>query len=293
MPRFMKERSTSKYLTGFALIVFLLLSGAASILRAQEKGSEDLEKYKLRLDGEFFYSSPSGTLQGQALDVPIDFQKDLGFASYPTFGAKVDWKFTRKNHLYVSFGQFNTDHSTTLQRTITFNGTTFNAGLQAQSQLHVFLISPGYQYDIIRRRRGHLGIGLQMNILDNSATISAQAQVITTPTGTITPAATITTAAKSASASLIAPLPVAGPQYRLYLTNSPRLFVEGDLYGMYFFGYGNFISTENHVGLNLSNHFAATVGYQLASRLVVTPSSERFDMHLTQKGVIAGLEYTF
>jgi hypothetical protein len=31
------------------------------------------------------------------------------------------------------------------------------------------------------------------------------------------------------------PIPVAGPQFRLYLTDSPRVFVEGNVYGMYLF----------------------------------------------------------
>jgi len=48
--------------------------------------------------------------------------------------------------------------------------------------------------------------------------------------------------------SLLAPLPVAGPQFRFYLTNSPRLYVEGNVYGMYFFGCGNFVSTADDIG---------------------------------------------
>ena len=41
--------------------------------------------------------------------------------------------------------------------------------------------------------------------------------------------------------------PVAGSQFRFYLTNSPRLFVEGNVYGMYLFGYGNFVSTSDTI----------------------------------------------
>jgi hypothetical protein len=43
---------------------------------------------------------------------------------------------------------------------------------------------------------------------------------------------------------LRAPLPVVGPDVRFYLLpNSSRLFVTGNLLGMYFLGYGNFLST--------------------------------------------------
>jgi hypothetical protein len=44
--------------------------------------------------------------------------------------------------------------------------------------------------------------------------------------------------AATASGSLLAPIPVAGPDFRFYLTNSPRLFVEGQVLGMYFFATG-------------------------------------------------------
>jgi hypothetical protein len=245
---------------------------------------EDFDQYRLRLSGEWFYSTPSGTIQGQGDTVPVDFQKDLGFNSYSTFGTGLDWKFTRKNHLLIDFSRFNSSHETILQRTITFQGQTFEAGLQTQGQLDALFISPGYQYDIIRRKRGHLGIGIHFNTFDTSAKISAQAQV--TGDGT-------QYAAKSASGSFIAPIPVAGPQYRVYLTNSPRLFVDGNVYGMYFFGYGNFVSLADSIGYSVGKHVSLTAGYALASRLIVNAQTDRIGIHLTQKGATAGLEFSF
>ena len=156
------------------------------------------------------------------------------WALIPTRPLALAW--TGSSHEKITFWSISVDSipqsRNTLQRTITFQGQTFEAGLQTQGQLNALFISPGYQYDIIRRKRGHLGIGVHFNTFDTSAKISAQAQV--TGDGTHYDA-------KSASGSFWAPIPVAGPQYRVYLTNSPRLFVEGDLYGMYFFGYGNYI----------------------------------------------------
>ena len=170
------DRSISKCILRVIAFVFLLLSALPSTLLAQEH--EDFDQYKLKLTGNWFYSNPSGRLQGQAENAPIDIQKDLGFNSYSTFGAKADWKFTRKNHLYISISRFNSSHDTVLQRTIVFRDTTFEAGLATQSSLNVFFAAPGYQYDIIRRKRGHLGFGVQFNLLNTSAKISAQGQVI-------------------------------------------------------------------------------------------------------------------
>jgi hypothetical protein len=96
-------------------------------------------------------------------------------------------------------------------------------GTQVNSQLHAFFVAPGYQYDIIRRKRGHLGLAVQFDLFKSTAKIVAIGRA--SGGGSIT-------AGTSASGSLLAPIPVAGPQFRLYLTDSPRVFVEGNVYGM-------------------------------------------------------------
>lgn len=62
------------------------------------------------------------------------------------------------------------------------------------------------------------------------------------------------------------PIPVAGPQLRLYLTDSPHLYVEGNLYGMYFFGYGNFVSIADEIGRDsdeaLEHQCRISVGFE-------------------------------
>jgi hypothetical protein len=102
---------------------------------------------------------------------------------------------------------------------------------------------------------------VQVDLFDASAKISATPQTVNGGQSETT------------SASLLAPIPVGGPEFRLYLTNSPKLFVEGNVYGMYFGGYGNFISTVDTVGWILTKHLSANAGYQLGSRLVVTNNS--------------------
>jgi hypothetical protein len=93
---------------------------------------------------------------------------------------------------------------------------------------------------------------------------------------------------------LRAPLPVAGPTGRFYLIpNSSRLFVTGQLLGMYFFGYGDFLSTVETLGLTVTRHVAIRGGYQLAQRFNITNKSNRIGLNLTQKGPVAGFEFSF
>jgi len=274
--------STSTRLA-FGLFVLCVI---AVVPKLSAQSTEEFDSYKIRLDGDWVYSTPSGSLQGSAESGSIDLEKDFHFNTYSTFFGKLDWKFTHKNHLYVFGSRFNSTHETVLTRTITFQGKTFEAGLTTKSSLDSPAYGLGYQYDIIRRRRGHLGLGVQFNVFDTTASINAAAQI--TSDG-------VHHAAVSASASLLAPIPVAGPEFRLFLTNSPRVFVEGQVYGMYFFGYGNYVSSWGNLGFTVTKHLSATAGYQLGSRLVVNreTSTNRIGLNLTQKGPTVGMEFQF
>ena len=263
------------------MILIVLTATAVVSLHAQT--DTDFDEYKVRIDGFWFYSNPTGTLQDATTGDIISLHKDLAFSSYSTFTGKLDWKFTRKNHLYLVGASFNQSRQTVLQRTIMFHGQTFNVGVLTRANLSAPLIAPGYQYDIFRRRRWHLGLAVQFNLYNTKASLFAAAQVNTN------------NQVISARKSLLAPIPVAGPQARFYLTNSPRVFVEGNLYGMYFFGYGNYVSTSDNVGVTLTKHLSVNAGYQLGSRLNVNVDSkkDRLGLSLTQKGPIVGAEVSF
>jgi len=265
------------------LLKFLVgLFVAVAVVPTVRAADYDLDEYKLRITGMWFFSDPTGTVQASGTDPNgnFDLSKTFGFNSYSTFTGKVDWKFSHKNHLYLAVSPFTQARTTVLNRTIDFQGQTFDVGLTTTAKLTNWAYAPGYQYDIIRRDRGHLGIAVQVDIFDTTAKLSAGAQV--TGEGT-------QSAAKSASGSLVAPIPVAGPDFRFYIL--PKFFVDGDVFGMYLFGYGNFVSSTDTVGVYLGKHFALRAGYQLGSRLVVNNNnSDRIGIHLTQKGPVAGIE---
>jgi hypothetical protein len=273
----MRCRRLGAFVLGLLGLVFVVPG-----VRGQQ--SEEFDNYKIKLSAGWFYSHPTGSIRAQADTVPIDFTRDLNFTDYSTFAGKVDWKFTHKNHFYVVLIPLWSSKTNTLSRSIVWDGQPIHVGAVVQSSLHAFEVAPGYQYDIIRRRRGHLGLAVQINLFNSTAKISAAAQV--TADGTHQ-------AAVSASKSLLAPIPVAGPEFRYYLTNSPRVFIEGNVYGMYLFGYGNFVSTAGDIGFTLTKHITANAGYTLGSRLNVKGTSDRIALDLTQKGPLVGLEFSF
>lgn len=265
-------------------VVLVGMFGLLSAGRARAQSSDEFDEYKVRISGAYFYSWPSGSVKGTADQVPVSFTRDLGFSAYSTGGAKFDWKFTHKNHFYVVFNPFYTSRTVVLDRTITFQGQTFEVGATVNGSMHSYFVAPGYQYDIIRRRRGHLGLAVQADLFNSTAQITATGQVSGGATGSGT---------ASAKGSLLAPIPVAGPEFRLYLTDSPRVFIEGNVYGMYFFGYGNFVSSAGALGFTINRHISVGAGYTLASRLNVNGSSDRLAFDLTQKGPLANVEFSF
>jgi hypothetical protein len=249
---------------------------------AQETG--DLDPYTLRFTGFWFYSQPTGSFHGNTSQGLLNFQTDAHFNSYSTGGGRIDWKFTRKNHFYVGALPTNKTKQTVLNRTVVFQGQTFSAGLAASARLQTYFITPGYQYDIIRRQQGHLGIAAQVDLIYVQGNLKAAAQTLN---GT-------SFNAQNSSAKLRPPLPVLGPDFRYYLIpNSNRLFLAGDVMGMYFFGYGSFVSSYGTLGVSINQHLNVQGGYQLSSRLDVRSKTDRIGLNLTQKGAVAGIQVSF
>src|SRR5215469_4655542 len=63
-----------------------------------------------------------------------------------------------------------------------------------------------------------------------------------------------------------------------------QFFVTTNILGMYFFGYGNFISSQATIGVKLTKHIAAHGGNQLGSRFNVNTKPKQVGLSLNQKG---------
>ncbi len=275
------KKKALRWMRMMSALALLVLFAAPAYAGDKDKDKEDWDAYKLRFDLGWFYSEPSGTFTSKGNTGFLDLSKDIGFNSYSTFTGKVDWKFTRKNHLYLIGTDFDQSKTVTLNRTVVFQGQTFALGTVASGSLSAQVLIPGYQYDFIRRKRWNLGAQVQLDIFDVSGSLNAAAQINHG----------VPQVATFSSGSIRAPLPVAGPTIRFYF--APRFFVTANVLGMYFFGYGNFVSSEGTVGIKLFKNLAVRGGYQLGSRFNVNTTSQRLGVSLTQKGAVAGLEISF
>lgn len=258
-----------------AVLIFVSLA-AVTFARADDSDPED---YKFKFNAQWWIARPTGSIQGDT--GPIDFQQDFHFGSYNTFYGFLEWKPRRKHHIlcYIAPNRSSSDH--VLGREIEFHGQTFFLNEKVHAELQTFLFSPGYEYDILSRQRGHLGIDFLVNLFDWTASISTHGGVVL-PDGTLT-------TARSASKSTLLPLPTGGPTFRYYLLPS-RLYADGAISGMYFFGYGNFISANGFLGYSITRHISVRGGYLLGSRAEIHGSADRLGIRLTQKGAVVGIE---
>ena len=263
----------SKVLIFTALSLFVALPAT----QAQEKG--DLDAFKWRVDGNWWYSHPSGSFRASADKVEFDIDKDFNFGSYSTFSGGVDWHFKRKHHFTFDASPVNSTKTAILSRDITFRGVTYHLGATVTAEINSLAFAPGYQWDFIRRRQGYLALATSFNLLNTEAKL--------TGVGTVDNVS----ATRTASNTVLAPLPVLGMKGRWYpIHDSSRFSLDGGLKGMYFFGYGNFVYTHGTVQVELHRNLNFTAGYQIGTRLKIEAADNRVGLRLTQVGPEAGLE---
>ena len=140
------------------------LCALIAVVPRQVRGDEeeyDNSRYKLQLNG--WISAPTGYFNGPSHDGYFDLQKDFGFGNYATFSGKFDWRFKRKHHLLFTATPVISSRTTTLTRTIVWQGQTYDIGARVNADIKSFIFAPGYQWDFIRRKSGRLALLVKCN----------------------------------------------------------------------------------------------------------------------------------
>lgn len=106
--------------------LLLLVFCVAIPLIVKASGEDELGNSKCKLQLNGWISSPTGYFNGQNDEGYFDPQRDLGFGNYVTFTGKADWRFKRKHHLFFASTPIVSSRTTTLARTIDWQGQTFD-----------------------------------------------------------------------------------------------------------------------------------------------------------------------
>lgn len=250
-----------------------------SVAHAQTKTEEfDIYSQKWQLDASWWFSSPTGFFRSANNTGFIDISSDLNFGDYSTFSGYADWRFKPKHHLLLRVSPVVSTQTTTLTHQIEFQGVTYTIGTAITADIRSLSFTPGYQWDFMKRKQGYLGLRADATLIDTNASLQSSSL-----NGNLPP--------RSASGGLFAVMPIIGGQGRWYpMQNSKRIGLDGIVEGMYFFGYGNFLSSRGFMTFAVHPNWNLTAGYQMGTRLTVHGNSEQFGVRLTQKGPIAGFE---
>jgi hypothetical protein len=195
-----------------------------AVTRVHAAESDELDNTKWKIDGNAWISTPTGNFRGENGNGSFNLQRDFGFGNYVTFSGNADWRFKRKHHILVSVQPVISSRTTTIARTITWEGETYDLGAMVKADIQSLIFSPGYQYDIFRRRRWSLGIQANANLIYTQASLRLA--------GSLSQGGGSTSNSSERTGTFFAALPTIGPVGHVYPLRSWEHFhIDGDLRG--------------------------------------------------------------
>lgn len=209
------------------------------------------EKYVVEIAVGIWGPDPTLLISAETLGIPgteIDFVNDLGIGDKRMADFRAIVRPGRKHKFRVSFTPIRYDAETVLQRTIVFNGRTFQINLPVESSVTWNAWRFGYEWDFVYRDRGFVGLLLETKYTQLEAALSSPI------------------ASESASAS--APIPAIGAIARGYIF--PNISVTGEVTAFKLPGSiaeredaaGSYVDFDVYGTLNFVNNVGVQVGYR-------------------------------
>jgi len=215
---------------------FLLLLLPAIVL-AQNAQDED---FRFELTASAWQTGISGTVQSGGLALAL--HNDLALGDTWTFFGKVVFKPARRHRLIVEGSPYYFGGTTSLSRTITYDGRTYTINAAVKSNASLAYVFGGYQFDLISRARAHFGLEAGGAYLNGTGTIS-----------------TLTNGISGTRTEIIG-LPLAGAEFRVFF-GPAHMNLNGEAKGMSFDGYGDYFQGVVNVGAGF-RQLMFQVGYQ-------------------------------
>src|SRR5271169_4885033 len=82
------------------LVTAFFLLATLALARAQD--AEDLDNYKVRVEGSWWLAHPTGYFGLNGSHNYINFNDDFGFNNFSTFTGKIDYRYRHKHHFLFS-----------------------------------------------------------------------------------------------------------------------------------------------------------------------------------------------
>ena len=140
-----------------------VLAAALVALLPQRAQSQSVaaESYRLEALVRFWPTTANVVLSSDVADIPgtrIDFKRDLGLTDQSFPEIQVVLHPGRRHKFRLQYIPIRFDSTGTPARDLVFNGRLYRAGLPIASRLDWKTYRVGYEYDVIARPRGFVGI---------------------------------------------------------------------------------------------------------------------------------------
>ena len=139
------------------------------------------EDYNIELEGRYWKPKLDSTVKivDHNIGTDVNLVNDLGFDKDKGFGeVRLQIKFFDRNKFNFSYLPMKWDADKVLTQTIQFNGQTYTAGTQVQSQLDMKLFKAGYEFDFIAGKYGFLGATFDVMVADTHVELKAPALAV-------------------------------------------------------------------------------------------------------------------
>lgn len=223
-------------------VLALLLVPAAA--RAQVGGPAP-EDYGLRFEYLDFRATLAGEVEngsGEVEGTALDLADDLGIGSEGIREFRASLQFKRGHKLRGSYTSIDFGGDVPgVDEAFQFGLTSFPRDTQVATSLKGTLYSAEYEWDLMRRSSGHLGLLLGARIADIDALIVAPDEGL------------------REQDTLTAPVPVIGLTARIY---RGRLSVQGEVCGLTIGKRGTLVDAVGAVRFHVSDRMAIGAGYR-------------------------------
>jgi len=210
---------TCTRLYAFGIVASLMLVGAPATAQFRPRvinGPAIGESYHIEAAAGFWFPSAdigiasggSGTLSGIA-GTPINAKADLGLTDQHFGELHVTLRPVRSSKFRFQYIPITYDQTSSLTRTINFNGQRYTLGVPVNSSIDWKAYRFGYEYDFIIKNRGFGGFVLDFKYTDVTATLASTL--------------------RSDFVHARAPIPALGGIFRVYAL--PNVSVTGEITG--------------------------------------------------------------
>jgi hypothetical protein len=116
---------------------------------------------KLEFEGRYWFTDLKGDIKITENDIgtDIDFKDDLDIKDEGYPEVRLTWYTGRNSRIRVAYTQVAYEGDTNLQRTIEFDGTTYNAGTRVLTDLDIKYLRVGWAWQFINIKTGSSNSG--------------------------------------------------------------------------------------------------------------------------------------